>query len=276
MFCPSGHCLCRTLQNQSMQVWNDLHDAEMLGTPYHEDTITQSLALHLNRQHPAENRVHVFGRTAEGKNGSDFLWLFFDKSLSRYFPVAVQAKRIYPSGDYEAFKAHQVPKIRDYAKVIGGLPIYLMYNYQPLTCRPFLPYWLVERSRLGLQWLDQPRDIGFVFLLAEYLVGVADGKLDTSKVAAHGWPMWQPFCTCSPESTSDPLQDLWDHLTIWTEEAYQPRQGPRETSPLLRQWKTGEEVQEAGLSDVLGLYEASVEGGFEPSFVLGTTLGGPR
>ena len=28
MFCPSGHCLCRTLQSESTRIWNDLQDAE--------------------------------------------------------------------------------------------------------------------------------------------------------------------------------------------------------------------------------------------------------
>ena len=55
--------------------------------PYHEDTVTQSMALHLNRWHPGENRVHVFGRIAEEKNGSDFSG-FFD-----HFPISPEQPR---------------------------------------------------------------------------------------------------------------------------------------------------------------------------------------
>ncbi len=277
MFCPSGHCLCRTLQNQSTQVWNDLQDAEMLGTPYHEDTVTQSLALDLNRQHPAENRVHVFGRAAESKNGSDFIWLFFDKALHRYIPVAVQSKRLYPSGRYDAFKAHQVNKIRKYAAVIGGVPIYLFYNY-PVMVPALWKVWSHGRPSWPLGVLDYQRDLGLIYLHADNAVGIKDGKLGPDDIALHCFPMWTPFCRCHPSSSSDPLHNIWVRLS-GVEGAEQPREGrdgPVETHSLLRSWMSGDEVRDEGLMDVLRLFEFADDQGFSPSFVIGTTIGGDR
>jgi len=275
MFCPSGHCLCRTLQTQSTQVWNDLQDAEMLGTPYHEDTVTQSLALHLNRQHPADNRVHIFGRAAESKNGSDFIWLFFEPSLSRYFPVAVQAKRLYPSGRYDAFKAHQVDKIRKYAHVIGGVPIYLTYNF-PEMVPGLWKVWSHGRPTWPVHILDYQRDLGLSYVHADHVVGIKDGKLSPSDIASHCFPMWTPFCQCRASSSGDPLNDLWLRFSVSAEgeEPSAARQGPMDTHPLLRSWKSGEEVRDEGLMDVLRMYEFADGEGFSPSFVLGTTIGG--
>jgi len=277
MFCPSGHCLCRTLQGQSTQVWNDLQDAEKYGTPYHEDTVTQSLALHLNRYHPAENRVHIFGRAAKSKNGSDFIWLFFDHSLHRYFPVAVQAKRLYPNGRYDAFKTHQVDKIRSYAAVIGGVPIYLVYHY-PKALPGLWKGWHHGRPAWPVRGLDYPRDLGLVYVHADHVVGIKDGKLVPDDIAPHCFPMWTPFCQCHGIGHSDPLEAFWINL-IGLMRASDPREtpdGPAEPHPMLRSWMSGEEVRDEGLMDVLRLYDIVDVQGFSPSFVMGTTIGGPR
>ncbi len=276
MFCRSGHCLCRTLQTQSTQVWNDLQDAVMLGSPYHEDTVTQSLALHLNRHHPAENRVHIFtGPRKESRNGSDFIWLLFDLSLSRYFPLAVQAKRLYPSGRYDAFKAHQVGKISTYAKIIGGFPIYLLYNYPPMVAGLW-KIWSSRRPDWPITALDYPRDLGLTYVHADLVSGIGDGKLDPSDIAATCFPMWTPFCHCHATSSDDPLENIWEAFTSWSKPIETMPDGPQETPQLLMQWKQGGEVSEDGLRDVMRLPVGKGDEGFAPSFMLGTTLGGLR
>lgn len=276
MFCPSGHCLCRTLQTLSIQVWNDLQDAENLKTPFHEDTITQSLALHLNRQHPGKNKVHIFSRTAEGENGSDFIWLFFDPSLNRHVRVAVQAKRLYSSGKYDAFKAHQVPKITTYAKIVGGQAIYLTYNYPPVSWRSRWPFWVRAKRRLGLKWIDPPRDLGLVYLEAGHLVGIADRALTPTTIAAHGRPMWHPFCTCSNTSTGDALKDLLVRLNAVPEDEDVGEPKLSETPSIIRRWMVGGDVDGNELRNTLRLGEVDGEGSFSPSFLLGTIVGGSR
>ena len=104
MFCPSGFCICRTVQLESIRIWNDLQDAETFNSPLHEDSITQTLALSLNRQHGGQNRVHLFNRAEESKNGSDFLWIFFSSDLARLFRVAVQGQTSIPEWQVRGFQ----------------------------------------------------------------------------------------------------------------------------------------------------------------------------
>ena len=275
MYCRAGHCLCRTMQARSRQIWNDLQDAEILNSPYHEDTITQSFALHLNRLHPAENRVHVFGQRAEGKNGSDFIWLFFDHDLSRYFPVAVQAKRLYANGRYQAFMADQVKKIRRYAYVAGALPIYLTYNY-PSTVPNLWAVWRFRRPAWPVETLDYQRDLGLIYFRADSITHIADGKLSPHNVPPTGRPMWTAFCTCTASCTGDALSDLRKALIAQPVDADASYGGLYETPPMLRSWKSGEEFREEDLLEDLNLRETTVDQSFAPSFLLGTTLGNGR
>ena len=281
MYCPSGHCLCRTMQARSRKIWNDLHDAATLETPYHEDTVTQTLALHLNRHHSRENRVHVFDRTIEGKNGSDFIWLFFSHNKMRYFPVAIQAKRLYADGRYRAFKAHQVKKIRNYASVAGALPVYMTYNYPPFlhNCR-FLPHFWRSGQPFGramsLVWprrLDYQRDLGLLFFHADQVAKVKDGQLDSIGVAKIGFPMWKPFCNCFLSRLGDPLTDLRDGFAAQSEDADSSTLGLRETPAALRSWITGEAVEERVLEREMRVDETTEDDGFYPSFMIGTIIG---
>lgn len=260
------------MRDRSRQTWNDLQDAEILNSPYHEDTVTQSLALHLNRQHPAENRVHVFGQRAEGRNGSDFIWLFFDLDLSRYFLVAVQAKRLYANGQYRAFRAEQVNKIRQYADDAGALPIYLTYNYPRIV--PILwTAWRYGRPAWPVGTLDYQRDLGLIYFHADYVAHVADGQLSPSDIALTGRPMWTAFCTCAASCTGDALSDLRKALIAHSVDADASYGRLGETPPSLRSWKLGEEFREEDLMEQLRLRETTVDRKFAPSFLLGTTLG---
>ena len=270
MDCPSGHCLCRTMQNRSRKVWNNLQDADKHGTPYHEDTVTQTLALHLNRHHPAENRIHVFKRMTEGKNGSDFIWIFFDYGMERYIPVAVQAKRLYKNGRYNAFKSLQVKKIIQYARVAGAIPIYLTYNYGSVSSN-WWPGWDSQKLKWRVWLFDCQRDLGLFYFHAGNVINIEDGQLSPSDIAEKGRPMWTVFCTCPCSPTGDPLRDLCEALMVHIGDTDAPSDGPRATPPVLRAWKSGEDVREQQLREQLYLHE--LDDGFAPSFILGTTLG---
>ena len=167
MSCPSGHCLCRTVQLESIRIWNDLQDAETLNSPVHEDTITQTFALTLNRQHGGQCRVHLFGLTEESKNGSDFLWVFFSPNLARHFRVAVQAKRLYRNGKYEAFKVAQAQAMDAYARSILAASVYVFYNFMPFR-RGYYGFRgrrrCVDRRML---YFDHGRDLGAIYVPTE-------------------------------------------------------------------------------------------------------------
>lgn len=270
MYCPYGYCLCRTVQDRSKKVWNTLQDAEKYGTPYHEDTVTQTLALHLNRHHPAENRVHVFRRATEGKNGSDFIWIFFDYGLKRHFPVAVQAKRLYRSGRYNAFKADQVNRIVRYARIAGAIPIYLTYNYG-LTLNGRWSGWHPRKLAWPVWLFNYQRDLGLFYLHAGNLTNIGDGQLSPNDIAGKGRPMWTAFCTCLFSRTGDPLNNLQEALMAQLGDTEAPSVVVRETSPIIQSWKLGDDIPEQQLREQLHLHE--MDDGFDPSFVLGTTLG---
>ena len=277
MHCSPKDSLCRTMQYQSRQTWNDLQDAEILSVPYHEDTITQSLALHLSRFHPQGNRVHVLSNNVEGKCGSDFLWLFFNRSLSCHLRVAVQAKRLYRSGRYEAFKSNQVTKIEDFAQQIRGLAIYLTYNYPCMLSSS-----LVARLYRQPLWqdinLDLPRDLGLLYFHAKDIRKVDDKKLKPADFERNCFPLWTLFCTSSSACPGDPLGSLIlrllhgsEHTNISHDEKVHGQ------SEILRAWMAGEPIQEGEFLEEL--YPTSTEfvsddesEEYDPKFVLGTRL----
>ncbi len=273
MYCYSGHCLCRTMQGISRHVWNELYDATVFGTPYHENTVTQSMALHLNRHHPRENRVHIFDTKAESANGSDFIWLFFDSNMSHYLPVAVQAKRIYPNGVYAAFKGHQVSKIERYARVVGAMPLFLTYNHFPVV-QGLWKDWQHQRRKWRIPRLDYQRDLGLIYFHAQCVRNVVSGRLSAQDVSGFGRPMWTAFCTCVPAADGRALFNIQEKLIASLDDDDGFVDHTREASELVHSWMSGEEVEEEQIFKEFKSHDATGDDGFSPSFLLGTTLQG--
>ncbi len=270
MFCSSGHCLCRTLQNEGTRIWGDLQDADQLNIPMYEETITQTLALELNRKHPGENRVHIFPKAAETVNGSDFLWVFFDKQLNQCVTVAVQAKRLYRSCRYEAFKNHQVPKIQSYAKSIGGSAVYLTYNY-PAIRRRIYKAWGSLVFLPDIRTLDHARDLSLLYFEAAKIGAVKDGGLTPADIAPYSFPIWTAFCDCSFARQGGPLGAALAKLR-GTEVSLDDSDTlqPKDASPALRAWMIEGAVREGRLED---LFRIDLKAkGYNPNFVLGTVL----
>lgn len=204
--CPSGHCLCRTLQEESTNIWRDLGDANTLNSPLHENSITHYLSLNLNRFNAQSVSVHTFKPAAETKNGSDFLWIIRSPDGARKIILAIQAKRIFPNGQYDSFSAHQVDKVIRYASVIGGFGLYLTYNFEVVN--PAVnPLWGNWVFRLPLELCFLPRDAGLAMIHASDLIVGPKRILSRSTVVQHGFPAWLPFCTCQDTYSlgSDPL-----------------------------------------------------------------------
>lgn len=273
MFCPSGHCLCRTIQSESTRIWNDLQDAETLNSPIHEDTVTQTFALTLNRQHGGQNRVHIFGRAEEAKNGSDFLWLFFSADGTRHFRVAVQAKRLYPDGTYNAFKVSQAKSVTSFASSIAAFPIYIFYNSIRFPRRNYSSRSMFRRHfPLHSFETDPARDIGAIYVPAGALRDLSVRKLTPKHIARKFIPLWHPFCNCDFPIPTSPLDDLAERFTYWGETLDRDVPGCRDTDQVLRRWMAGERMTDGQLEDALRVgTEASLDG-FLPSFVVGTRL----
>ena len=279
MYCPYRYSLCQTVQDQSRRVWNNLHDAERLGVAYHEDTITQSLALDLSRCHPAENRAFVLNRHNEKKYGSDFVWLIFSHDLGRHLRVAVQAKRLYASGRYEAFRSGQVKSIKTFAGNIGGKAIYLTYN-SPRILQSLQNLWIYGQPHWQALNLDYQRDLGLLYCYADDIGKIGDRQLKPADFAHNCFPMWRLCCICPVTCSGDPLSNLILALSLGMDHRSMSNDRPEllhDTPEFLQSWMAGETMREKELLEMLHLagttdsFSHEIEE-FSPEFVLGTRL----
>lgn len=272
MYCPSGHCLCRTVQLESIRIWNDLQDAGILESPLHEDTITQTLALSLNRKHGGQNRVHLFSRAEESKNGSDFLWVFFNSDLTRNFRVAVQAKRLYPGGRYEAFELTQARTLDAYARSISAVSVYVFYNFVPFL----RGYYAIKGRRRyvydGAWCFDRARDLGAIYVPTDDILRLSVSSLSSKNIAGTFRPLWQAFCTCESPKIQSPLDELAERFTPWRDAEERTAPGCQETDQRLRRWMEGGRIEEGTIEDLFAVSSVRPSEGFSPTFIMGTQL----
>lgn len=275
-FCPSGHCLCRTLQEQSTRVWNDLEDADRYQTPRYEETISQDLCLHLNKSHPDTSRTQLLAKKAEKKSGADFLWLVYDDVATECILLAVQAKRIYPSGRYEAFEQAQARTLLQWASQARALPIYLLFNYHRV--RPSIyDYWHNFRARYPIDYFDHPRDLGLLAYRAEGLESVSDGKLAPNFPPKHSRiPLWLPFCTCLGSDFGSRIEEFALRFAInvtadEVEDAYDAVP-TRKIPEIILDWLKGATLSNNQILQALEIPEPSAES-FRPSFLQAMRLG---
>lgn len=257
--CPNGHCVCRTLQNQSYKIWQDLGDANSLNSPLHEVSITQYLTLTLNKLHPNNVKVHSFKPAAETANGCDFLWIIVSPSGAQCVKLAIQAKRLYGDGTYKAFKASQVAKVMNYAKVIGAYGMYMTYNFDVIFPAHLL--WRNWLHRLPLQLCFMPRDVGLALIHAGNLASANPAVLRLDEVANFGFPAWLPFCICSntQNNSGSPLKMLNKIL-------FSLGEFKTEEDSYIQDWRDGEKIDP--------LVDQAIEDDdrFDPAFALITKL----
>lgn len=278
MFCPNGHCLCRTLQNLSVKTWNDLQDAEQYNSPMYEETITQNLSLELNKQHASQTKVHMFKKHQETLNGSDWIWLFYDKARRKEFRVIVQAKRLYPSGRYDAFKIEQPDKMLRYAGMVNAVPVYALYNY-PKARRsiypPQKPIWMGY-----IRGLDHARDYGVSLVHAKLVAALGiDGK-NARKMLEHAIPWWLPACNCGLlKMPNNSLKQFAGNFSLLLSyfERFAGFQEIAEMSRATNSWLNGDggsmdDLENEFLNaDVIGDARDDMNG-FRPSFVMATDV----
>ena len=139
---PERTDIGKTLLELSALTWNRIADGEQYGVRQSEETITETLLLHLVKAHSDQVRVSMFSRRAEGRSGADWDWWFV--SEKHWFPMRVQAKRLHPDSKKRGNHAydtlpHTVGKtgIRQVDILIWSAteknkyPLYCFYNYWP-------------------------------------------------------------------------------------------------------------------------------------------------
>ncbi len=136
--------------------WRRLGQADLLGARLGEETLTDLLVLDM-LPHRSMNAfsIHHPAKPQESLIGADLLiCIRYLGGLGRR--LALQAKKLYPTGRYDALDhkdtsgTRQIDKLDRFARSWGAIPAYLLYNHvDPL---PFhAPYWYCCRDRVAEQ-----------------------------------------------------------------------------------------------------------------------------
>ena len=110
-----------------------------------EETLTDLLVLRFMRFKPSHYKLFQTSKAEEARIGADLeIRLYAGEDQAAVF--AVQAKKLYPSGRYDALNARvkssgfsQIETLEKYSKNVGALPLYLLYNY--VDQRDVQSYW---------------------------------------------------------------------------------------------------------------------------------------
>ena len=129
----------------SSDIWRRLARAHLLGARLGEETLTDLLVLDmLHFQHCNAFRVCHPTTQQESRWGADLLvWIRRRSGLSQF--LAIQAKKLYPNGRYEALNHHVNPGVRQidrldaFAHQYRAIPLYLLYNH--FVSRAPCVYW---------------------------------------------------------------------------------------------------------------------------------------
>ena len=279
VYCPQNYGFCKTLQSLSTNVWHDLQDAEDYNSPIHEESITQYNSLKLNRKHAKKNRVHQFKKHQEKRNGADWLWLFYDPGTLNYVGAAVQAKRLYSSGQYDVLKLDQAKKLINYTNLVrqnGIVPLYVFYNYPKI--RVSRPDFYRRLNRLGpFRYLDPPADLGCTFMPARRLIH--QGILRSTKpfdLSKDMRPWWHLACKCPmsrrpPSSPDDGVNRIANFIQTTGDVRERPDDfiDPRPAEGPFAALLKGEELPDEKLEHMFGLDEIDRDDpdAFDPKFV---------
>ena len=153
----------------SSDTWRRLARAHLLGARLGEETLTDLLVLEmLHFQKSNAFRVYHPTKREESWCGADLLvWIRRRNGLSRF--LAIQAKKLYPNGNYKALNHHvssgvrQIDLLDAFAHQYRAIPLYLLYNHfhsgNPTAywrcCKPFdieqlgctlVPSWKIDRA----------------------------------------------------------------------------------------------------------------------------------
>lgn len=97
----------------------------------YETTITDDLIFQINQRFVDKGAVLLLEHADnEKRNGNDIEFVVEYQNQFIIFPI--QAKRIYAKQRYPRFShENQLKHLMMYAKKVGGVPLYLLYNYNP-------------------------------------------------------------------------------------------------------------------------------------------------
>ncbi len=127
--------ICDTFQYLARQTWNGLEIGRGLRHQLLEETLTDVNLLHLKYHHP-EVQTYSFTKHAEGKNGADWEWWFYDFS-GRFIGLRVQAKVL----DFRTRSFNQLYYHKDKSSLSQCDKLILKAKSDPL--HPLLPFYIL-------------------------------------------------------------------------------------------------------------------------------------
>lgn len=127
--------LCLDFVRYADWVWRRIGQAEQHGFPFGEETITETILLHLKLCHPDRLFIQPFTKSQEHWNGADWEWWI--GRPGNWIGMRVQAKRIslpkehFKSLFYQSDKSAkmQIEYLLEKAEAAGLAPIYTLYTH---------------------------------------------------------------------------------------------------------------------------------------------------
>ena len=178
--------LRNALRKQAGWVWHTRGRAENLNMPFNEEPVTESILLHLAHQfHGSKLAVHAFSKPEESKNGAD--WEFWFGTHKRSVGLRVQAKRLYPNGNYK-LNVNQTQKLITHAGTKLH-PVFVFYNdcvqYPRSLIKPYKPECVCNEYR-------GPSYLGCTMARASVLKNKT--KITAAQIATHAFPWHCLLC----------------------------------------------------------------------------------
>jgi hypothetical protein len=125
--------LCNFLQLVAYDTWKRIEFTRTRnGLKIFETTITQNILYEFRVYYELYPQIpiRIFEAINEPKNGNDIELLI--KTSQGILIAPLQAKLIYNSNYYNAMEhGNQINDLISYANSVGGIPLYLLYNYYP-------------------------------------------------------------------------------------------------------------------------------------------------
>lgn len=143
-----------TAEEIACRTWFLLKHSRQPNIRLGEETLTDLLAIDLSLNPYNSVCIRSVTRSEEAKTGAD-LMVYVRRGTDKADKYAVQAKKLYPKGQYRGLRGHsgkgeqpQIEVLEKYAAACDAVPLYLLYNYAEKPVDGYSRYWHCERECL--------------------------------------------------------------------------------------------------------------------------------
>lgn len=127
---------CIVAERIAQDTWARLGLSRHFKTRLGEETLTDLLVLDLASRSPSRDlRAFPTSKIKEATQGTDLV-VCVHRGGTKADVYAIQAKKLYPSGRYDALNSRsgntsqlQIDTLEKYAMAINAVPLYLLYNH---------------------------------------------------------------------------------------------------------------------------------------------------